>query len=80
MRQLYYELGQGSGGSVLGRLGEEGAQKVLADYAAAEAEGTANPKLRCFEDASPEVQRIVGDRFDFEGAPPPSRAHGGAKM
>ncbi len=79
-RQLYYELGQGTGGSVLGRLGEEGAQKVLADYAEAEANGTAKPKLRIFADASPEVKKIVGDNFDFEGAPPQSRFYGGAKL
>ena len=79
-RQLYYELGQGTGGSVLGRLGEEGAQKVLADYAKAEANGTAKPKIRSFANASPEVKKIVGDNFDFEGAPPQSRFYGGAKL
>ncbi len=79
-RQLYYELAQGTGGSVLGRLGEAGAQKVLADYAEAEANGTAKPKVRNFADASLEVRKIVGDNFDFEGAPPQSRFYGGAKL
>ena len=45
-RQLYFELEQGSGGSVLGRLGEVGAQKVLADRAAAEADGTVRANTR----------------------------------
>jgi hypothetical protein len=45
--------------------GEEGAQKVLADYAEAEAAGTAKPKMRSFADASPEVKRIVGDRYVY---------------
>ena len=80
VRQLYYELGQGTGGSVLGRMDEEGAQKVLADYADAEAKGTAKPKVRIFADASAEVKRIVGDNFDFDGAPPQSRFYGGAKL
>ena len=61
-------------------VGEEGAQNILAEYAKAEAEGIAQPKLRSFADAPPEVKRIVGDRFDFDGAPPQSRFHGGAKM
>lgn len=79
-RQLYYELGQGTGGSVLGRLGEEGAQKVLADYAEAQAKGVAKPKIRTFDEANPEVKKIVGDNFDFDGAPPQSRVYGGAKL
>ena len=72
-RQLYYELEQGTGGSVMGRTGEKGAQKILEDYAAAEADGTAREKIRNFAEASPEVRRIVGDNFDFSGAPPQSR-------
>ena len=43
-RQLYYELDVGTGGSVMGRNTEDAAQKILADYAAAEADGSARPK------------------------------------
>lgn len=74
-RQLYYELEQGTGGSVLGRGGEEGALQILADYKTAETEGTARPKKRCFADAPAVVRRIVGDNFDFRNAPPASRVH-----
>ena len=73
-RQLYFELDIGTGGSVMGRNTEETAQKILTDYAAAEADGTAQPKRRRFVDASSEVQKIIGNRLDFEGAPPESRS------
>ena len=59
----------------MGRVGEAGAQQILADHAAEEEEeGTARPRLRRFADASPEVRRVIGEDFDFEGAPPESRS------
>ena len=63
-----------AGGSVMGRVGEAGAQQILADHAAEEEEGTARPRLRKFTEASPEVRRVIGEDFDFEGAPPESRS------
>ena len=63
-----------AGGSVMGRVGEAGAQQILADHAAEEEEGTARPRLRRFADASPEVRRVIGENFDFSGAPPESRS------
>ena len=74
-RQLYYEVDIGTGGSVMGNNTEESARQILSDYAAAEADGTAWKKQRSFADARPEVKKIIGDSFDFDGAPPESRSH-----
>ena len=63
-RQLYYEPDIRTGGSVIGRNTEHAAQKL----------SVRRPKRRLFVDASPEVQKIIGNRFDFEGAPPESRS------
>lgn len=60
----------------MGRNTEATAQKILDDYAAAVADGSAEPKKRRFGDASVEVKRAVGENLDFTGAPPQSRCHG----
>ena len=77
-RQLYYELGVGTGGSVMGRNTEASAAKILADHAVAEANGTAPKMQRRFADAPAAIRRAVGENLDFNGAPPQSRVFGDA--
>ena len=65
-RQLAYEVGRGTGGTVMAREG-------VAENFLNQQEDDPQPKERSFADASPTVRKCVGDSFDFTGAPPQSR-------
>eukprot|EP01052_Picozoa_sp_SAG31_P000063 SAG31_NODE_2_length_46263_cov_45.908043_33_plen_232_part_00 len=76
-RQLAYETAQGTGGSVLGRSGR--AEEILISYnddpTGFLAKRPPRPKCRDFATSSLVIRKIVGENFDFTGAPPQSRVY-----
>ena len=71
-RQLAYEIGMGGDGSVMARDGE--AEALLRRYET-DPEAFGRQRQRHFEEASPEMRRIIGENFDFADAPSHSRVH-----
>ena len=66
-RQLAYEVGLGTGGTVMAREG-------VAEAFLNRVEDQALPKERSFAEASEIVRKCVGESLDFSAAPPQSRA------
>ena len=73
--RLAYEAAQGTGGSVLARSGA--AEEMLVAYEDDPdgflAQRQARPQRRDFATSPPAIRRLVGENFDFSGAPPQSR-------